>query len=113
MSGCGFGAESFADDLVQDVTITCGNNCFWIGSITDYADGFEGEKVGVPVTAVTGCKALNVAVTTGENPDGVSAIVGAGFYNEAVAEAMGAPFDQPTVTDCTVENVTVNGEADE
>ena len=41
-------------------------------------------------------------------------IVGAGFFNEAVAEAMGAPFDAPTVfnlSDCTAEGVTLNGEA--
>ena len=112
VSGCGFVAQEFTGDTAEDVTITCGNNCFWIGGITGYAGGFEGEEVGVPVTAVTACKALNVAVTTGENPDGVSAIVGAGFYNEAVAEAMGTPFDQPTafiLTDCVAENVTVNG----
>lgn len=114
VSGCGFGAEEFTGDTAEDVTITCGDNCFWIGGVTGYTGGFEAVEAGVPVTAVTGCKALNVAVTTGENADGVSAIVGAGFYNEAVAEAMGAPFDQPTaftLTDCAAENVTVNGEA--
>ena len=113
VSGCGFGAQEFTGDTAEGVTITCGGNCFWIGGITGYAGGFEAEAAGIPVTAVTDCKALNVAVTTGENPDGVSAIVGAGFYNEAVAEAMGAPFDQPTaftLTDCVAENVTVNGE---
>ncbi len=113
VSGCGFGAQEFTGDTAEGVTITCGGNCFWIGGITGYAGGFEAEAAGIPVTEVTDCKALNVAVTTGENPDSVSAIVGAGFYNEAVAEAMGAPFDQPTafsLTDCVAENVTVNGE---
>ena len=112
VSGCGFGAEAFTNDTADNVTITCGDSCFWIGGITGYAGGFEAEEAGVPVTAVTGSKAVNVTVITGENSDGVSAIVGAGFYNEAVAEAMGAPFDRPTVftlTDCAAENVTVNG----
>lgn len=116
VSGCGFGAEAFDGDTAENVTITCGDNCFWIGGITGYAGGFEAEEAGVPVTAVTGCKAVNVAVTTGANADGVSAIIGAGFYNEQVAEAMGAPFDQPTtftLANCEAENVTVNGEAAE
>lgn len=114
ISGCGFGAETFADNTAADVTITAGDNCFWIGGITGYAGGFEDAEAGVPVTAVRNCAAKNVSIATGENPDGIAAIVGAGFYNEEVAQAMGAPFDQPTqftLEDCAVEGVTVNGEA--
>lgn len=116
VSGCGFGAEEFTGDTAADVTITCGEGCFWIGGITGYAGGFDVEEAGVPVTAVTGCAVKNVAVVTGEGADGVSAIVGAGFYNADVAAAMGAPFDAPTaftLADCETENFTVNGEAAE
>ena len=114
VSGCGFGAEEFTGNTADGVTITAGDNCFWIGGITGYAGGFEAEEAGIPVTAVSGCAAKGVAIVTGENAEGVSAIVGAGFFNEAAAQAMGAPFDQPTVfnlTDCTAEGVTLNGEA--
>ena len=41
-----------------------------------------------------------------ENAEGVDSIVGAGFYSEQAAEAMGAPFDKPTlyeIADCVVE----------
>ena len=114
VSGCGFGAKEFTGNTADGVTITAGDNCFWIGGITGYAGGFEAEEAGIPVTAVSGCAAKGVAIVTGENAEGVSAIVGAGFFNEAAAQAMGAPFDQPTVfnlTDCTAEGVTLNGEA--
>ena len=107
ISGCGFAAEQFTDCTAEDVTITAGDNCFWIGGITGYAGGFAEESLGMPVTVFTGCAVKNVSVTTGENADGVGDIVGAGFYNEEVAAANGAPFDQPTqfeLVDCTVEN---------
>ncbi|MBR1560733.1 MAG: hypothetical protein IJ646_10890 [Clostridia bacterium] len=114
ISGCGFAAERFADDTAEDVTITCGDDCFWIGGITGYAGGYADAQYGMPVTALTNCAAKNVTVTAGENADGVGAIIGAGFYNAEVAEAMGAPFDQPTeytLDGCATENVTLNGEA--
>ena len=50
----------------------------------------------MPVTVFTNCNAVNVTVAAGENADGIGDIVGAGFYNEQVAQANGAPFDQPT-----------------
>ncbi|MBQ6550641.1 MAG: hypothetical protein IJL78_04450 [Lachnospiraceae bacterium] len=40
---------------------------------------------------------------TGDDADGVDDIVGAGFYNEEVGEAYGAPYDAPTefeLVDC-------------
>ena len=46
----------------------------------------------------------------------VGDIVGSGFYNEQVAQSMGAPFDQPTqyeLVDCTVENEAADEEAAE
>ena len=97
VSGCGFGAEEFTDCTAQDVTITAGDNCFWIGGITGYAGGYEDEAFGIPVTVFTDCAAENVEIVTGENADGIGELVGAGFYNEEVAEMMGAPFDAPTV----------------
>jgi hypothetical protein len=39
-----------------------------------------------------------------EEAEGVDDFVGAGFYNEEVAQAYGAPYDQPTVF--TIENCT-------
>lgn len=107
ISGCGFAAEQFTDCIAEDVTITAGDDCFWIGGITGYAGGFADESLGMPVTVFTNCAVKNVSVTTGENTDGVGDIVGACFYNEEVAAANGAPFDQPTqfeLVDCTVEN---------
>ena len=107
ISGCGFAAEQFTDDVAENVAITAGDDCFWIGGITGYAGGFADEGFGMPVTVFKNCAVKNVSVTTGENADGVGDIVGAGFYNEEVAAANGAPFDQPTqfeLVDCTVEN---------
>lgn len=107
ISGCGFAAEQFTDCTAGDVTITAGDDCYWIGGITGYAGGFADEGLGMPVTVFKNCAVKNVSVTTGENADGVDDIVGAGFYNEEVAAANGAPFDQPTqfeLVDCTVEN---------
>ncbi len=88
------------------MAITAGDNCFWIGGVTGYAGGFADESPGMPVTVFTHCAAKNVTVTTGENADGVGDIVGAGFYNEEVAAANGAPFDRPTrfeLADCEIE----------
>ncbi|MBQ1402357.1 MAG: hypothetical protein IIY90_03540 [Oscillospiraceae bacterium] len=94
VSGCGFGAEEFTYCKASDVTITAGAGCYWIGSITGYAGGYEAQEYGTPVTVFTDCSAENVNIvqTCGEED-----LVGAGFYNEAVAQAHGAPFDQPTV----------------
>ena len=94
VSGCGFGAEEFTNCKASDVTITAGAGCYWIGSITGYAGGYEAQEYGTPVTVFTDCSAENVNIvqTCGEED-----LVGAGFYNEAVAQAHGAPFDQPTV----------------
>ena len=88
------------------MTITAGDNCFWIGGITGYAGGFENPEAGIPVTAVTRCHTKNVTVSAGENADGIGEFVGAGFYNEQAAAMRGEPFDKPTVfvlTDCTAE----------
>lgn len=107
ISGCGFAAEQFTDCAAQDVTITAGDGCFWIGGITGYAGGYPDASFGMPVTAFSNCAVKNVSVVTGENAEGVGDIVGAGFFNEEVAAAKGAPFDQPTqfeLVDCTVEN---------
>jgi len=106
VSGCGFAAEQFTDCTAEDVTITAGDDCFWIGGITGYAGGYADEQYGMPVTVFTNCVARNVTVDAGANADGIGDIVGAGFYNEQVAQSMGAPFDQPTVyelVDCTAE----------
>ncbi len=111
VSGCGFAAEQFTDCVAENVTITAGDNCYWIGGITGYAGGFADESLGMPVTVFKNCAVKNVSVATGENADGVGDIVGAGFYNEEVAAANGAPFDQPTqfeLVDCTVENDAAN-----
>ena len=107
ISGCGFAAEQFTDCVTQDVTITAGDNCFWIGGITGYAGGYPDESFGMPVTVFTNCAVKNVSVAAGENANGIDDIVGAGFFNEEVAAAKGAPFDQPTqfeLVDCTVQN---------
>ena len=113
VSGCAFGAEKLANNTADTVSITAGDNCYWIGGITGYAGGFAMEEAGIPVTAVTGCAVKDVTIVTGDNADGIAAIVGSGFYSEAAAAAMGAPFDQPTVfeiSECAAENMTVNGE---
>ena len=94
VSGCGFGAEEFTNCKASDVTITAGAGCYWIGSITGYAGGYEAQEYGTPVTVFTGCSAENVSIVQACGEEG---LVGAGFYNEAVAQALGAPFDQPTV----------------
>ncbi|MBQ9663471.1 MAG: hypothetical protein IJV40_10020 [Oscillospiraceae bacterium] len=94
VSGCGFGAEEFTNCTASDVTITAGENCFWIGSITGYAGGYEIPEFGTPVTVFTDCAAENVSIVKAA---GEEDLVGAGFYNEEVAAAYGAPFDQPTV----------------
>ena len=93
ISGCGFGAEEFTGCRAADVTITAGEGCYWIGSITGYAGGFEVPELGVPVTVFTDCSADNVTFVTAAGEDN---LVGGGFYNEEVAAAFGAPYDQPT-----------------
>ena len=94
VSGCGFGAEEFTNCKASNVTITAGAGCYWIGSITGYAGGYEAQEYGTPVTVFTDCSAENVSIV---QACGDEDLVGAGFYNEAVAQAHGAPFDQPTV----------------
>ena len=94
VSGCGFGAEEFTNCKASNVTITAGTGCYWIGSITGYAGGYEAPEYGTPVTVFTDCSAENVSIV---QACGEEELVGAGFYNEAVAQALGAPFDQPTV----------------
>ena len=106
VSGCGFGAEEFTACEANDVTITAGDGCFWIGGVTGYAGGYEDESFGVPVTAFTDCAARFVQVETGADAEQVGDIVGAGFFNEEVAEAYGAPYDAPTqytLSSCVVE----------
>ena len=106
VSGCGFAAEQFTDCTAENVTITAGDDCFWIGGITGYAGGYPDESFGMPVTVFTNCVAKNVTVDAGANADGIGDIVGAGFYNEQVAQSNGAPFDQPTryeLVDCRAE----------
>ena len=107
VSGCGFAAEQFTDCAAENVTITAGDNCFWIGGVTGYAGGYPDAQYGMPVTVFTNCTAKNVTVSAGENADGIGDIVGAGFYNEQVAQSMGAPFDQPTqfeLVDCVADS---------
>ena len=94
VSGCGFGAEEFTNCKASDVTITAGAGCYWIGSITGYAGGYEAQEYGTPVTVFTDCSAENVSIVQACDEED---LVGAGFYTEAVAQAHGAPFDQPTV----------------
>ena len=105
ISGCGFAAEQFTDLIAQDVTLTVGDDCRWIGGITGYAGGYPVEELGMPVTVFTNCKALNVTVNAGANAEGIGGIVGSGFFSEELA-ANGAPFDQPTqfeLVDCMAE----------
>ena len=94
VSGCGFGAEEFTNCKASNVTITAGAGCYWIGSITGYAGGYEAQEYGTPVTVFTDCSAENVNIV---QACGQEDLVGAGFYNETVAQAHGAPFDQPTI----------------
>ena len=104
VSGCAFAAEEVTACSASDVMITAGEGAFWIGGITGYAGGFEDESAGMPVTAVSDCTVSNVEVDA-DGAEGVDDFVGAGFYNEEVAEAYGAPYDEPTVF--TIENCTV------
>ena len=104
VSGCAFGAEEITACSASDVTINAGDGSFWIGGITGYAGGFEDESAGMPVTAVSDCTISNVEMNVPEDAEGVDDFVGAGFYNEEVAQAYGAPYDQPTVF--TIENCT-------
>ena len=104
VSGCAFGAEEITGCSAADVTITAGDGSFWIGGITGYSGGFEDESAGIPVTAVSDCTTSNVKINVAEGAEGVDDFVGAGFYNEQVAQAYGAPYDQPTVF--TIENCT-------
>ena len=56
------------------------------------------------VTLVNGKVTAHAGEMSGEGMYG--GIVGAGFYNEQVAEANGAPFDQPTqfeLVDCATD----------
>ena len=96
------------------MTITAGDNCFWIGGITGYAGGYEDPELGTPVTSVTGCKANNVVIITGINSDGANALVGAGFFREGMEEEIGPAGAAPTiftVNECSAESVTINGAA--
>ena len=65
---------SFAS--AEDVTITTGDDCRWIGGITGYAGGYADEQYGMPVTVFKGCIAKNVTVNAGEKADGIGDIVG-------------------------------------
>ena len=47
IAGCGFAAEQFTDLTAQDVTITVGDDCRWIGGITGYAGGYPAEGLGM------------------------------------------------------------------
>ena len=88
------------------MTITAGEGARWIGGITGYAGGYEEEDFGMPVTVFTNCLAKNVTITADDAAEGIGDIVGSGFYNEEVTEAMGAPFDEPTqftLVDCSAE----------
>lgn len=96
VSGCGFGSDAFIGCEAANVTITAGDDCRWIGGITGYSGGFADETAGVPVTIIADCSTENVSVETGANADGVNTFVGAPFFSPEAAEAMGAPFDQPT-----------------
>ena len=105
VSGCGFGSEFFRDCAAEDVKITAGDRCSYIGGITGYCGGYEPAELGVPVTKVTGCRTKNVTITTGEGAEYVGDFVGGGFLSDEMI-AFGPPFDQPTtyeVTDCTAE----------
>ena len=111
ISGCGFGAEEFTDCAAENIMIEAGDNCFWIGGLTGYAGGFEEEEAGIPVTDITGCTIKNVTIRTGKGADGISEIVGAGFFMEGLAETYGMEcYANPTafnVNDCITENVMI------
>lgn len=96
ISGCGFAAEFFRENTAENVMITAGEKCFWIGGITGYAGGYEAEEFGMPVTVVEKCSVKNVVIAA-DGAEGVGEFVGSGFFNEEVAAAMVAPFDQPTI----------------
>ena len=85
-----------SDDSSTDVTITAGDDCFWIGGITGYAGGYDDNAFGLPITVFTNCNTENTFITVGQNADGISDIVGSGFFSDEMAELMGAPFDCPT-----------------
>ena len=104
VSGCAFGAEEITACSASDVTITAGGGCYWIGGITGYTGGFEDKSAGIPVTEVTDCTTSNVEMSVAEDAEGVDDFVGSGFYSEEAAQALGAPYDQPTVF--TIENCT-------
>lgn len=111
VSGCGFAAEEFSGCTAERVSITVGDDCFWIGGITGYCGGFPDASFGMPVTVVRDCRVMDVTFAAGANAEGVGDIVGSGFYNEEVAAAMGAPFDQPTqfeVVDCSAQPSIAN-----
>ena len=113
ISGCGFASEKFEGNTAEDVKISVGDNCFWIGGITGYSGGFEDESLGLPVTAFTDCRVECVEIATGENEDGVNAVVGSGFFREGLAEAYGVEaYAKPTVftqANCTISDVKLNG----
>ena len=113
ISGCGFASEKFEGNTAEDVKISVGDNCFWIGGITGYSGGFEDESLGLPVTAFTDCRVERVEIATGENEDGVNAVVGSGFFREGLAEAYGVEaYAKPTVftqANCTISDVKLNG----
>ena len=102
-------AEDLSADyiLTADIDLT-GMEWIPLGSfVPSVEDGemteFPDEEYGVPVTVFTNCCTENVKIIAGEDAEGVDDIVGAGFFNEEVAAAYGAPFDQPTefeLVDC-------------
>ena len=105
VSGCGFGSEFFKDCTAEDVKITVGDNCSYIGGITGYCGGYEPAELGVPVTKVTNCRTKNVTITTGEGAEYVGDFVGGGFLSDEMI-VYGPPFDQPTnyeLVDCAAE----------
>lgn len=105
ISGCGFGSEYFTGCAAEDVTITVGDNCSYIGGITGYCGGYEPAELGVPVTQVTGCRTKNVTITAGEGAEYIGDFVGGGFLSDEMI-VYGPPFDQPTnyvLEDCTAE----------
>ena len=105
VSGCGFGSEYFTGCVAEDVTITVGDNCSYIGGITGYCGGYEPAELGVPVTKVSGCRTKNVMIVTGENAENIGDFVGGGFLSDEMI-VYGPPFDQPTnyeLADCVAE----------